>query len=125
MAALHSMLVPLDSSSLSRQALPHAGAFSEQMAKVTLLHVVPTGPAYQPEVWSDESGWGVDDALQAASAARANLAEMANHLVVNGTLGHVPDVCVEPGDPAECIVRVAEDRQVNLIIMTTHEYGAV
>jgi nucleotide-binding universal stress UspA family protein len=67
----------------------------------------------------------VDKHLQTAATVRANLAEMATDLVVSGLLEGAPNICVEIGDPATEIVAVAKIRQADLIVMTTHGYGAV
>jgi nucleotide-binding universal stress UspA family protein len=104
------ILVPLDGSALSRQALPLARTLALRApAELVLLRAVaaPAGEAVLPA---------------ACQEARRQLAVLTAQLGKQ-QLPVVP--VVTSGDPAEAIVAEAERRHVDLIVMATHGYGGV
>lgn len=117
MTPLHSILVPIDGSSLSKQAIPYARALVGQGSGVLLLQVVPEEPTIAPAfIRADGEG------LVTASGARESLQGVATEWA--DSLPIPADVCVKVGEPADTILNVARARQATLIIMTTHGYGA-
>lgn len=102
----HRILVPLDGSSLSLQALPIASAIAEVTgAAVVLLNVLPEPALVGAELATSNAGW-----------AGRYLNE------VERTMPR--DIDTEPvvssGNVGEAIVREARERDCDLTVMTTH-----
>ena len=115
---LKRILVPIDFSAPSQQALRYALRFAEQFrAEVTLLHVVektavgsgfadvPSGLAY-----SDEQLSTAEKNLRALSAS----SQAAGSPTISST--------VRTGLPAHEIVEVAKESDTDLIVIATHGY---
>jgi nucleotide-binding universal stress UspA family protein len=115
------ILVPLDGSPLAEQALPYAQALLAPGAELILLRVVE-----EPEAIS-----GMRGPLLVPIADERRMLERLAHddlTRAEATLGSErPPVRSEivGGDPAEQIVRLAAERRVELVAMTTHGRGAL
>jgi nucleotide-binding universal stress UspA family protein len=114
------ILVTVDGSALSEQALPHAAMLARQFqAQLILLQVVP---------YLSEEGVTLDTVL----LDRADLEEQQRdlidaaknaleELVINLGFQHIAaQTVVELGTAAECIVDYAQAHAIDLIVMSTH-----
>ena len=105
---MSNLLVPVDGSEKSEQALHYAKALAEKVnAKVTLLYVQES-PLFtlKPE-FSKEIGNGI----LTNAAAKFTMTP--------------PEVKLELGDPAKKIIETAEKGDFDLIIMSSHGHGTV
>ncbi len=115
------IVVPLDGSALAEQALPFAQAVGGDAAEFTLVTVLPPATARR-----DLLGRIVeaipDVQAKAETAAREGLLGAARTW-----LGERPRVQVEiaAGDPATEILRIAEERDADLIVLAGHGRGAI
>jgi nucleotide-binding universal stress UspA family protein len=126
----HTILVPLDRSELAERALGPATTIAERTGARLVLLTVPEVCGMQP-VWYtaapgmpemggiipmqdlvDESRAGAEDYL------RERVAELADR-------GLAADALLDVGFPADSIVRTAEERGVDLVVMATHGYGGL
>lgn len=116
------ILVPLDFSGQSRQALPAAVQLAEQYdGSIILLHVVQP-----PVVLSAIPGGGQylvprDDA-KAVKAAKIHLDGLAAEFVPARQSART---LVRRGSPCHQIVSAARKLKVDLIVMATHRYGGL
>lgn len=107
------ILVPLDFSGASRQALDYAALLAEQFgAKITLIHVVPPQIVY-------EGSMAIPDEAELMAAANNTMTSRASELVPPLLL---KNAVVRNGRPCAEIVRFAQEQDVDLIVMTTHGY---
>jgi len=107
------ILVPLDGSGLAERALPYAIAQAERFgAKMILLKVL--APLPEPSM----AGRSAVQSAEAASAdlARAYLESVADRIREQGIPAEVATV---EGRPYAQIVEFAEERQIDLIVMST------
>ena len=117
---LQPVLVPLDGSALAEQALPYAQALVAPGGALTLLKVV------EPS----ESIHGLSGRLLVSVEDAQRMLEFQAHEELQkaeATLHGEPPLVrqeVTRGDPAEEILRIAAEREVDLIVMTTHGRGA-
>jgi len=116
--ALRQLLIPLDFSGESRQAitaaLPLAQAFN---AKINLVHIVP------PVVTWD----GVQGAIPHIPTTQAGLVDAARERLENMMETLVPEVfrgqaLLREGNPSQGIVAAAETLGIDLIVISTHGY---
>lgn len=112
---LKKILVPLDFSKCSLKALHYAVAFARQFnASITLLYVVQ--PYYLP---GDFAG-GVDYVAlekEIEKNSRRELTALADKHIGNKA-SH--QVLLQSGRPVDQICRVADDLNIDLIIISTH-----
>jgi len=127
------ILVPLDGSELSAQALPHAEEIARASgAKLILSQIVDTNVSLMvapvgagasgPNVGIGAGGVGVvvgdeprqQQAIDEAKAHLERLATSLQHQKIDAT------VDINTGDPASCIVDYATENDVDLIVMSTH-----
>jgi nucleotide-binding universal stress UspA family protein len=108
------MLVPVDGSKLSEEAISAAIAFAQkagEAGKITLLRVKQIELAFYPP----ESAYTIPKGMQ--PEVEAYLRKLAETIKAQGvqveTLGSY-------GDPATTIVEVAEERNCDMIVMVTH-----
>ena len=136
MAFTH-LLVPTDFSKPANQALSYAREEAAlHRAKVTLLHVlalhadtdiyyVTGSPEPPPQGSVDPTGGGRMSArpLSEPTVVRSDPAETAlaqlQDLIPAAGRG-TWDVAIAVGHPADAVVRVAQERKVDLIVMGTH-----
>ncbi len=115
---LKKILVPLDFSDSSKKALSYARPFAEQFgAEITLLHVVERAA-------TSESYYFIPPGLEEANVRReqdlrTKLCELREQEIGAEIRG---DTLVQFGQPCHEIVRVAENEQADLIILSTHGY---
>lgn len=113
------ILFPVDLSQQSREAASFVTALAKRyQSQVSLLHVVEVPPS-----WYGASG-------EAAICCWMDMPELMetrrNELAAfrKEELGDIPvEPCVQSGDAAAIINRVAHQKHVNLIMMPTHGYG--
>jgi nucleotide-binding universal stress UspA family protein len=115
---IDSILLPTDFSECARRAVPVAAEFARLLgARVVCLHVVE--PIVQPVGWTPlaepmpvaELGEQLDTAAARDLPAFSRSEEFAG-LDVEDLIAH--------GDPAAEIVRMAEERGVGLIVISSH-----
>jgi nucleotide-binding universal stress UspA family protein len=117
MIALHRILVPTDFSKSSDNALRYAVAFAEKFgAEIHLLHVVQDLALFIPEAVMAIPP-PAPPVEQFIAAARAALERAIGGLNCPGLTVH-PEVA--EGVPSEEILRLARQRDVDLIVMGTH-----
>ena len=118
--ASSAILVPLDGSTEAEQAVPYAQALVPPDGELLLLRVVRGLEAF--DVW--RSSRLADEPVQATAedVATSYLMPIAERLRQAGINAQI---AVTVGDPAEEILRIAEDRGVELVVMTTHGRGAM
>jgi universal stress protein A len=113
------ILVPVDFSDASRQALVYAGELAACFgAELELLHVWDVPPYIPPEAMVGVPG---TDARSLGQLAREHARdEMARLLADYQGKLPIAETLLESGDPARVIVEVAERRESDLIVIGTH-----
>lgn len=120
----HRILVPLDGSPVAAQALPAVRAVADPKGEVLLLLVVPDRDTFDGGRTS-EITFSNEDVLRAEEdVARQLLATAADTLRAAISTLHV-EIVVAAGDPTETILRVADERAVDLIVLASHGRGAL
>ncbi len=111
------ILVPTDFSGHAERAAEVAALFASRFrARVTLLHV-----AHTPDSGDGQrTGQSPDDRLPRAQDA---LDQAVTRIRQGGKLD--VDGVLASGKPWECILRVARERDVDLIVMGTHGRGGL
>jgi nucleotide-binding universal stress UspA family protein len=115
---VHTILLPTDFSDCARQAVPLAAEFARLLgARVICLHVVE--PVVTPVGWTPtaEVLTVADVGEQLDEAARRELPRFADCEEFEGL--DVEDV-VAHGEASAEIVRIAEERGVGMIILSSH-----
>ena len=108
---LRRILVPIDFSGFSRQALRYAVPLAVEFgAKITLLHVIVPAP------YPTEMGVILLQEQDATKAARKELAKVGRKFVP-GLRGKI---IVRIGQPFSEITRTARQLKTDLIVLTTH-----
>jgi nucleotide-binding universal stress UspA family protein len=113
------ILVPLDGSELAEQALPHAAIHAGQFgAAIVLLRVL--GPLPEPSM----AGRGL---VRSAEAASAQLAQIYLEGVAAGLREQGLPVQTETveGKPYLEIIRFAEEKGIDLIVMSTRGHSGL
>jgi len=107
------LLVPLDFSGKSRQALRYAVPIAQKFfAKITLIHVV------QPDQHANaRADLLVADRIRQKDVSLKRLEELATQLVPRGRRG---GNLVRFGRPADAILDAINTLAVDLVVMTTH-----
>lgn len=115
---LRRLLVPVDYSDCSREALQYAIALAKQFdCRVTLLGVDPDEhTAFE---------YGELDAIMTEARRKEKLLRYLSDMAVDKLGGVSHDVFVKHGKPWEEIVMTARDLGVDMIIMATHGYPEV
>jgi universal stress protein A len=120
MLTIKSILVPSDFSECSDGALRYALALNETLgARLHLLHVVqdPYTQPWAPEAFTAPLGDMLNEWVE---QARNRLSEAVPDAHRHSTL-----VTTVVGTPAAEIVRYAEDRTIDLIVIGTHGRGPI
>jgi len=110
---LEHILLPLDGSLLAERVLPHAVTLSKAFdSQLTLLRVI-----YQPEEANQHGIINPMDWQMRKSEAEAYLTSVQNRL---DEIGKKSDIQILEGRPAEQIIEFAKDKDVDLIILSSH-----
>ena len=118
MIDLHRILLPTDFSKFSDNALRYGVAFAEKFgAEIYLLHVVQDLALFIPEAVMMAGPLTAAPVEQFVTAARTALENVVAKLKLPGIAIH-PEVA--EGVPYEEILRLARERDVDLIVMGTH-----
>ncbi|MFQ5589058.1 MAG: universal stress protein [Nitrospiria bacterium] len=108
-----SILVGTDFSDYSERAIAHASVLAKQFdAKITLLHVIES---FSYSLTDSMTVVGHDQALSTTAAAL--LENLQNTLIDEGLS---VDRLLEHGAPYKQIIKIAEEKSVNLIVVGTH-----
>ncbi len=118
------MLVPLDGSPLSEQALPMAALLAQKFgSEIILLRVLdipmPTPPASQPGV---TIGWVREARAHAHQEAQSYLEARQQEVYRQGIEVRA---LMRDRSPAEDILQVAGSEKVDLIVMSAHGQGGL
>ena len=115
---IKTILVPVDFSSCSREGLRYAIAFATEFgAKIILLHATYLGYVYSCE------GTAIYDIPGLQKAARKTAERKMRELIRSVNFGAVKfETVFTEGSPALDICAFAKDRDVNLIITSTHGF---
>lgn len=117
------ILVPLDGTPMSQQALPYAQALATSATEVVLLEVLrdpepERGLLGRVTVSAEAVG------QRASGAASAALETVAERVRVDSPSAKV-DVAVAVGNSADQILRVARALHIDLVVMATYSRSAV
>jgi nucleotide-binding universal stress UspA family protein len=121
----HTILVPLDGSHWSEQALPLAQRIAQQNgAQLLLAHVHLPAISMYLETWNLVTVPVIDDTLdaEARDRDRAYLADMQKRLTAE--TGLTVDTALLDGPISDTLTTFAAARHADLIVMTTHGRGA-
>ena len=118
MLSFGTILFPIDFSDRARNAAHHVQAVAARFqSKLILLNVVENPTGYPGDLdFGALSALNVEDRTASAT-------ELLRKFAAEAFPSTDVQVRVEAGDPAGCIVRVAQDAHVDLIMMPTHGYG--
>jgi nucleotide-binding universal stress UspA family protein len=112
------ILVPIDGSALGRAAIPHLRALATVESEILLLRVLPD--ALPPIAFDGDRAVAPEDRDAEIQRCEEQLREIAAALGdITPRVEHLTSI----GNPADEILRVAEDRDINLILMATHGLG--
>jgi nucleotide-binding universal stress UspA family protein len=120
---LRHVLVPLDGSALSEQALYHAMDILGPNGRITLLTVMESPFTYEyamlevPLTMMTSRAYTEEEFQSAQTRITDYLNTKARKLVEKG---YEVEMLVETGDPATVIHDVATKTKVNAIVLTTH-----
>jgi nucleotide-binding universal stress UspA family protein len=117
------ILVPLDGTPQSQQALPYAQALATSSTSVVLLEVLP-----DPEPERGLLG-NVTKSAEAVGQRRARVATTALETIAERVRQDTPAVAVEvavvAGGSADQILQVARSKRVDLIVMATYSRSQI
>lgn len=118
MVDIRRILCPIDLSDASRHALKHAAASARWYgAQVTVVHVYSI-----PVPWGAAAGAPAAVPILPAVQPQEIIAEVRRFSA--GVLtDDSPDIVVKEGSPAKEIVGLADERQADLLVMSTHGRG--
>jgi nucleotide-binding universal stress UspA family protein len=113
---INTILVPVDFSEFSFQALKYAIEFAERVvAKLVIFHAAHFGHAFTAD------GYGMYDLSTLIEAARKDIERQMEKFVRLAKFRRVKfETAVQVGPPVSEICAFAEQRDVDLIIMATH-----
>ena len=112
------ILVPIDFSESSNRTLEYATHIAvRENANLWLLHVFRI-----PDYVSTRSGWGPGNIHSAQQEALENLNEVAQEVSSGGIKAKA---CFRVGHPVEEIVLMANDPEVDLVVIGSHGYSAI
>jgi nucleotide-binding universal stress UspA family protein len=116
MIKMERIICPVDFSDLSKEALAYAASFAkEYKAELLLVHVVED--VYFPV---DPTSWGFSVAAfskERKSAAEQGLTELAESSVPDEVK---TETIVAAGTPFLEIIRLAKERDADLVVLSTH-----
>jgi nucleotide-binding universal stress UspA family protein len=109
------ILVPLDGTALGRAAIPHLRALATIESEILLLGVLPNRPA-------GIRGTVPTDRQRAEAFARGDAQLRSVATTLRDITPRIAQLTCT-GDPADEILRVADEHDVDLILMATHGLG--
>ena len=113
------ILVPLDGSSLAEEALPHAEALARVFhSRITLMSCVEPYVISLPMVPTPVPAYDIEMDLDALTKDRAEYLNTIREELVKKGLS--VDIEAHRGRAADEILRFADEKSVDLIVMTTH-----
>jgi nucleotide-binding universal stress UspA family protein len=117
------ILVPLDGSALAERALPEAQRLASiNNAQILLVRVLQALDEESKRILFASPAIANDALERERSAAEQYLQGIATRLQASGV---VAECEVRFGDPVPTILQVADEKQVSLIVMTTHGHTAI
>lgn len=115
----HSILVPLDGSTLAEQAVPVAAAVAEQNeGSLSLAVVHPWGPAED----APRPGTSADDELREAEGIYLNRLTQA---VASAYRIPVCEAVLDGSATGHTLVEYTRRRKIDLVVASTHDHGAL
>ena len=115
----HSILVPLDGSTLAEQAVPVAAAVAEQKeASLSLAIVHPWGPAED----APRPGTQADREIREAEGTYLNRLMQA---VASAYHIHVCEAVLDGSATGHTLVEYTRRRKIDLVVASTHDHGAL
>jgi len=118
MSAKKRILVPVDFSPCSRNAVSYAAELADKLdACVDLLYVWEVPPYIPPEAMIGVPG---HDSTSLAGMARTHAEKEMKDFVEQVRVTAMGDTLLESGDPARTIVELAQQRQSEMVVMGTH-----
>lgn len=140
---INKVLYATDLSENARVAFAYAVSLADLYgAELLILHVLPEDPRVDDQIklYVDAAQWEEIKKSHKEDARTALIGKRHDHALIREVLdrfrqgaGRVPnepgaatdEILVETGHPVEQIVRVAEERSCDLIVMGRHGYGAL
>ena len=137
------ILYATDLSENARVAFAYAVSLADLYgAQLVMLHVVPEDPDLDDQVkgYVDAKLWQDIKSRHLEEARSALIGKRREHLAIEEVLDHfrkdagrpsdesaakMDDIVVESGHPVEVIVRVAQEKDCDLIVMGRHGYGVL
>ena len=140
--SIKTILYATDLSESARFAAVYAFSQADAYgARIILLHVLPEMPEIMDRGvvgYIDEGQWESIKESHLQDAKEALISKRNDHAVVHEVLGQfsrkaatgraetsADDILVEKGNPVEVILRVAEERGCDMIVMGTHGRGTL
>jgi len=122
MINIKNILVPTDFSDSSKMALDYALSLAQTFkAKVFLMHV------YEPVVYYTDVPMGMPDIVEMEQSIRSSSENALSALMENEIKPRFGDVAVEKilaeGKPFVEIIRLAREKQIDLIVLSSHGRG--
>jgi nucleotide-binding universal stress UspA family protein len=112
------ILVPIDFSECSNRTLEYATHIAmRENANIWLLHVFRV-----PDYAVTQFGWGPQDCRSAEQEAKANLIAVEKEVLSRGIKAKA---CFRVGHPFEEIVSMANDPEVDLVLIGSHGCSAI
>lgn len=112
------ILVPIDFSECSNRTLEYATHIAiRENANIWLLHVFRV-----PDYAVTQFGWGPQDCRWAEQEAKANLIAVEKEVLSRGIKAKA---CFRVGHPFEEIVSMANDPEVDLVLIGSHGCSAI
>jgi nucleotide-binding universal stress UspA family protein len=112
---INTILVPVDFSNCSLAGLRYATSFAERFAsKIILVHVLEIGYPYTAD------GYALYDLSRLTDALQRDAERQMRNFVRSARPGRVSETAIATGQPAAAVCTFARDRDVDLIITSTH-----
>ncbi len=114
------ILVPLDGSEYAERVLPYARALAKVFQSQLILLNIPEVP--EPGLYGTMADVVAQLRAKAEAKSRAYLSAVAQALREEG---HAVEIVIAGTDPARTILEIGEQRDVDLIMLSTHGHGAL
>jgi nucleotide-binding universal stress UspA family protein len=112
------ILVPTDGSKLSLKAARTAAKLAPQLnARVTALYVIPT---YMPPMNSEGIAFRMQNAIRDYEKGMRKVADKALAQVATAVGGECDTAAVFHDNPWQAIIKAAEGKKCDLIVMASH-----